>query len=89
MIGDAMGIKPDIVHIEPKAYQELGVQIFPYEWSPSHLFSTDKAQRDLRWSPAYHMADGLAMTYRWWVEQGLDKEPWDFSNEDEAVAAAS
>ena len=47
----------------------------------------EKARQELDWSPQYDIKDGLAMTYKWWVEQGLDKEPWDFSPEDRLLAA--
>jgi len=32
------------------------------------------------------MRDGLEMTYRWWLEQDLSKETWDFSAEDEFLS---
>ncbi len=86
IIADVMGVNADIVNVEPAKYEALGQEFYPYEWKASQYYSTDKAHRDLGWTPRYHMRDGLEMTYRWWVESGLDKEPWDFSAEDAALS---
>ncbi|MCH8063127.1 MAG: NAD-dependent epimerase/dehydratase family protein [Chloroflexi bacterium] len=85
VIADVMGVKPDIVNVEPAEYEALGQEFYPYEWRASQCYSTDKARRDLGWTPRYHMRDGLEMTYRWWVKSGLNKERWDFSAEDAAL----
>ena len=92
--GEVMGVTPEIIHARPMDYdplaRELGdswdEQIFPYGWTMSEATSNDKAKRDLEWSPRYDMREGLAMTYRWWLEQGLDKEEMDFSLQDRALA---
>ena len=87
-IGDAMGATPAVVHVPSAEYRaagHAGKPAFPYEWAASHVYSIEKARRDMGWAPKYRMADGLAMTYRWWLEQGLDKAPWDFSGEDELL----
>ena len=92
-IGKAMGVTSEIVHVEPKRYQALtgelavseGRRICPSEWMGNAVYSNEKARRDLGWSPRYGMREGLAMTYRWWLEEGLDKQPWDFSHEDRAL----
>ena len=87
-IADAMGVSAEIVHIEPGEYEVLGQQLFPLEWEATRIYSTEKAREDLEWTPHFHMRGGLEMTYRWWLSRGLDKEPWDFSSEDEALAKA-
>ena len=81
-IGEAMGVRADIVHVPPAAYDSAGVRAYPYEWLESRVYSIEKARRDMEWVPQYHMSDGLAMTYRWWLDQRRDSEPWDFSSED-------
>lgn len=86
-ICEAMEVGSEIVHIEPGDYEALEQQIFPYEWSATHIYSIEKARRDLEWSPKYRMADGLDMTYRWWRNRGLDRESWDFSHEDMVLAS--
>ena len=72
--------------------------IFPYRfsngyyWYPlgtstqSRFYTIAKAKRDFDWSPKYDIRSGMAMTYRWWLDRGLDKEVWDFSYEDEVLA---
>ena len=91
-IGEAMGVVPDVVHLQPKDYVDAmrrqglaSDSVFPFEWSVSRVYAIEKAKRDLGWAPTYSMAEGLAMTYRWWREKGLDREPWDFSHEDEML----
>ena len=81
-IGKAMGVTSEIVHVEPEQYEALtgklalheGRQIYPREWTADAVYSNEKARRDLNWSPRYSMGEGLAMTYRWWLEEGLDKQ---------------
>ena len=85
-IGKVMDVKADIVNVEPAEYESLGHDFYPYEWNASQYYSTEKARRDLDWAPRYDMREGLEMTYRWWVESGLDREPWDFSAEDAALS---
>ncbi len=85
-IADAMGVKADVVHVAPSDYEALDDQIYPFEWQAARVYTTAQAQEYLGWTPRYHMRDGLAMTYQWWVEQGLDRGDWDFSNEDAALA---
>ena len=88
-IGEAMGATPAVVHVPPAEYRAAGQQSYPYEWAASSVYSIEKARRDIGWAPKYRMADGLAMTYRWWLEQGLDEAPWDFSGEDELLEGRS
>ena len=84
-IADVMGVNAHIVNVEPPEYEALGREFYPYEWKASQYYSTDKARRELGWTPRHDMRNGLAMTYCWWVGSGLDKEPWDFSAEDAAL----
>lgn len=92
-IGEVMGISPEAVRVESGTYEAMlghldlanEQAIFPFEWKESGIYSIEKAGRELEWSPSYSMRDGLEMTYRWWKEQGLDKEEWDFSPEDRAL----
>ncbi len=87
-IAEIMGVSAEVVNMEPRDYDALDQELYPFEWAVSRIYSTDRARRDLNWSPKFHMRDGLEMTYRWWLDQGLDKEAWDFSNEDEALSKA-
>ena len=90
MVGEIMGVPTEIVNIETSKFdaltEEVGVSsetaVFPYAWRVNRTYTNEKAKGDMDWSPRYNLRDGLAMTYKWWVDQGLDKEPWDFSVED-------
>ena len=94
-IGEIMGVEPEGVHAGAEEFNALPAKLglsddqalFPYEWVESGVFSTEKARRDLEWTHRYGIRDGLAMTYEWWLEQGLDREEWDFSHEDRALDA--
>ena len=94
MVGEIMGVEPEIVNIETSRFdalcEEAGVSaetdIFPYAWRVNRTYTNEKAQRDMDWAPRYNMRDGTAMTYRWWVDQGHDKEEWDFSADDKVLA---
>jgi len=92
IIGDVVGASPQTVHVEARDFASLTQRLevseqdlYPFEWRVSSVYSIEKAARDLDWTPRYEMRDGLAMTYEWWKEQGLDAEEWDFSQEERAV----
>ena len=86
-IGTAAGLEPQVVHATPAQYSALPdeAQSFPYTWDRSIVYTSDKARRDMGWSPRYRMESGLKMTFEWWMAQGLDREEWDFSVEDQAL----
>ena len=91
-IGETMGVTAETVHIEAREFDglvaRLGImaqEIYPFEWRVSNLYSIDKMMRHLDWTPRFDMGAGLALTYEWWRQQGLDNEPWDFSAEDRAT----
>lgn len=93
-IGDVMGKSVDILHPDGSWFDQtvtaLNIQPpsgFVYYWGSSYLFDTEKARQELGWSPKYNIKDGLEMTYQWWVDEGLDKKPWDFSPEDRLITA--
>ena len=93
-IASIMGVDARIVHVDIRDYEamleELGplrsADLFDYGWRESLVYSTEKLRQQLGWSPRYDIYEGLEVTYRWWLEQGLDKEPWDFSADDLALA---
>ena len=85
-IAEVMGVESDIVHVSPDEYEKIDPPPFPFDWRESQVYSIERAMRDLDWSPGHDMRGGMATAYRWWLERGLDKEPWDFSAEDEALA---
>ena len=82
MVEEIMGVTAEVVYVDTPDYGPLESAVFPFGVGASLVHSNEKARRDLDWTPQYSMRDGLAMTYRWWLEQGLDKEAWDFSKDD-------
>ena len=91
-VGEVMGVTPEIVHIQSADLLEEIVSsaqgVFPFGWAESSIYSDEKIRRDLDWHPRFTLQDGLAMTYRWWLDQGLDKQEWDFSLEDRLLEKA-
>lgn len=85
-IAQAMGVRAEIAHIPPEEYAKIKPAPFPFDWRESQVYSIEKAARDLQWRPRRDMLAGMAETYRWWLERGLDKERWDFAAEEEALA---
>lgn len=86
-IGAAAGIAPQLVHATPAQYSALPTQAqsFPYIWDRNIVYANEKARRHMDWSPRYRMDDGLKMSFEWWKAQGMDREEWDFSAEDQAL----
>ena len=87
-----VGVEPEIVHVETGAYgsmlDDLGTDrtqgLLEFVRWDMAVFSNEKLRRDIGWSPRYDMRSGIAMTYQWWLEQGLDKQPRDYSSDDAA-----
>ncbi|HEV8471996.1 MAG TPA: NAD-dependent epimerase/dehydratase family protein [Methylomirabilota bacterium] len=50
------------------------------------VYTTTKIRRDLGIRPRYTLASGLAQTFAWYLREGLDKRPVDFSEEDAILA---
>jgi nucleoside-diphosphate-sugar epimerase len=46
------------------------------------VYTTTKIRAELGIRPRYSLAAGLAQTYEWYVCEGLDRRPVDFSAED-------
>jgi nucleoside-diphosphate-sugar epimerase len=51
------------------------------------VYTTTKIRRELGIRPRYTLASGLAQTFEWYVREGLDKRPVDFTEEDAILAA--
>ena len=93
-IASIMGIDAEIVHINVRDYEAMleeltqvrTAEIFDYNWQESLVYSNEKLRHELEWLPRYDIRSGVEMTYKWWLDQGMDKEPWDFSSDDQALA---
>ena len=93
-IASIMDLDGKVVHVDVRDYEAMlkdlepirATDIFDFSWRESYVLSNEKLRRELGWSPRYDMPRGVGMTYSWWLEQGLDKEPWDFSADDRALA---
>lgn len=70
-LSEIMKKEVEVVHVDPKSYEELEADVFPFGWGISSVYSNEKARRDLDWSPHYNIRDGLAMTYQWWLKNQM------------------
>ena len=94
LIASIMGVEARPVHVGIRDYEAMLVElaptnaaeIFDYGWRQSQVYSTEKLRQELGWSPRYDVRSGLEMTYRWWLEQGLDRKPLEFPADDRALA---
>ncbi len=67
-LSKVMNKEVEVIHVDPKRYDELEADVFPFGWGISSVYSNEKARRDLDWTPRYNIHDGLAMTYQWWLK---------------------
>ena len=86
---EVMGVRAEIVNVDSTDPGLTDGSVFPFGDGASSIYANDKARSDLDWAPNYTMRDGLEMTYRWWREEGLDQEEWDFSKDDEVLRRVS
>ena len=93
LIAKVMRVEPQVVRVGIRDYEEMidalspihSYEIFDLGWQESAVYSTEKIRNQLGWVPRYDLHLGLEMTYRWWLEQGLDRESLDFSADDRAL----
>lgn len=93
VIASIMSVNAEIVHVGAREYETMleeiapiqAEEIFDYAWRQSHVYTNEKL-RQLGWTPLYDLHDGVEMTYRWWLEQGMDREPRDIAADDVALA---
>ena len=91
-IASVMEVEAEVVHVEASAYgamlDALGSdhagRLLDYIWAGTAVYSNEKLRRELGWSPHYDMRAGIEMTYRWWLKQGFDERPRDYSSDERA-----
>ena len=82
LLGKIVGVEPEVVVVPPDMVDDRGApSSIRYPWRRTAFFSTRKAQEQLGFHPR-PMSLGMAEAYRWYLTEGLDDRPWDFSDED-------
>jgi nucleoside-diphosphate-sugar epimerase len=51
------------------------------------VYTTTRIRRELGIRPRYTLASGLAQTFEWYLREGLDRRPMDFTEEDALLAS--
>ena len=94
LIARIMGVEPQLVRVSVAHYEEMlealthihSHEIFDFGWKESVIYSTEKIRSQLPWSPKYDISSGIEMTYRWWLDQKLDRKVWDWSSDEKALS---
>ena len=60
--------------------------LFPFGCAGVAIYNDEKIRSGLGWKPRYSLLEGMKMTYRWWLEEGLDKAEQDYELHDELLA---
>ena len=60
--------------------------ILPFGAVDICVYNDEKIRWGLGWRSDYALLGGMAMTYQWWLDQGLDKAECDYSAEDALLA---
>jgi nucleoside-diphosphate-sugar epimerase len=82
LLGKIVGVEPQVVFVPPDMVDDAGApSSIRYPWRRTAIFSTQKAQAHLGFHPR-PMSRGMAEAYKWYLAEGLDDRPWDFSDED-------
>lgn len=63
--------------------------LFPFGHDSTITYNSEKIRYGLGWQPQYSLRDGLAMTYQWWLDEGLDKIEPNFEPQDELINHAT
>lgn len=94
LIAKVMKVEPQLVRVSIRDYEEMlealspiqSNEIFDLGWKDSVIYSTEKVRNRLPWLPQYDIPSGIEMTYKWWLDKGLNREIWDWSADDKAIA---
>ncbi|MBI4336859.1 MAG: NAD-dependent epimerase/dehydratase family protein [Chloroflexi bacterium] len=86
LLGEIVGASPQMVFVPWEKVTGTRPSWYPYEWERIAFYSIEKAKAHLGWVPNYNLRQGMEQTYGWYLESGMDNEPWDFSGEDKLLA---
>ncbi|MEY2470941.1 MAG: hypothetical protein QOK28_270 [Actinomycetota bacterium] len=89
LMAEAVGVEPNIVHVPLEIARRLNPPLI--HWGEGILggtvYSIERALTDLDWAPSYTLAEAYADSYAWFDREGRDKFDYDFSRDDEILAA--
>jgi nucleoside-diphosphate-sugar epimerase len=84
MIGRAVGVKPNIVHVPLHVARSLHPPLV--HWGEaitgSTVYDIERACTELAWEPRFGLESGYADSYRWYSDVGRDMYQYDFAAED-------
>jgi nucleoside-diphosphate-sugar epimerase len=89
MMATAAGAEADIVHVPVEMARRLRAPLMHWHEGINGgcVYSIDKALHDLDWTPGFGLQDGYQDSYDWWASEGRGRYEYDFSLDDEVLAA--
>ncbi|MES2492311.1 MAG: NAD-dependent epimerase/dehydratase family protein [Pseudomonadota bacterium] len=88
LMAEAVGVTPQLVVMPDDLPAHMRSPIV--HWLEASrggmVFSIEKARTQLGWEPRLSLAEGLADSYRWFVDGGRDGYTYDFTQDDEILA---
>jgi nucleoside-diphosphate-sugar epimerase len=91
LMARAVGVEPNIVHVPMDIARGRTPPLV--HWGEAltggMMFSIDKALHDLDWTPELGVETGYRDSYQWFASGGRDRYEFDFTADDELLAAIS
>jgi nucleoside-diphosphate-sugar epimerase len=89
LMARAVGVEPRVVHVPIDLARGRTPPLV--HWGEAltggMMFSIDKALRDLDWTPDFGVEAGYRDSYEWFAAGGRDRYEFDFTGDDELLAA--
>ncbi|MCC7366498.1 MAG: NAD-dependent epimerase/dehydratase family protein [Dehalococcoidia bacterium] len=88
MMASIVGTEANLVFVPRDIAKRLRPPILHWsEWyRGGAVFSIEKAQRELDWTPSFGLRSGLEDSYRWWQDEGRTWYEMDYARDDEVLA---
>ncbi|HVT76234.1 MAG TPA: NAD-dependent epimerase/dehydratase family protein [Acidimicrobiales bacterium] len=88
-MAEAVGVEPNIVHVPLDVARRQQPPLI--HWGEGILggtvYSIDRALADLDWAPSFTLAEAYADSYAWFDQEGRAAFDYDFSRDEEILAA--
>ena len=89
LMARAVGVEPNVVHVPMDIARGRTPPLV--HWGEAltggMMFSIDKALHDLDWTPEFGVESGYRDSYEWFASGGRDRYEFDFTGDDELLAA--
>ncbi len=89
LLAEVVGVEPQLMHLPIERVRSVPQPLIPWrEWEIGGMsFSTGKALAELEWSARYGVKAAFEDAYRWFSTGGREEYKFDFSVDEEVLAA--